>query len=50
MKVYRSIILKIINAIEYMHEKGYCHRDIKTENIFIDGDGNVKLADFGFST
>ena len=33
-----------------MHEQGYAHRDIKLENILMDGDGNPKLIDFGFST
>ena len=32
-----------------MHSKGYIYRDIKPENILIDIDGNVRLADFGLS-
>ena len=49
MKLYRSILLKIISAMEYIHDKGYCHRDIKTDNVLIDEFGNIKVADFGFS-
>ena len=40
---------QIALAVQYMHEKGLIHRDIKTENIFLKGN-IVKLGDFGVST
>lgn len=46
------IILKLTNALAYMHEIGIVHRDIKPENIlFVDDteDSNVKIADFGLA-
>jgi len=32
-----------------MHELNLVHRDIKSDNILINMDGAIKLADFGFS-
>ncbi|CAD2218067.1 protein kinase [Angomonas deanei] len=37
-------------ALQYIHESGFCHRDIKPTNIFFDEQQNVKLGDFGLAT
>ncbi len=33
-----------------MHQKGIAHLDIKLENLLLDKNYNLKIADFGFST
>lgn len=39
-----------MKAINYCHKKKVCHRDIKAENVIIDGDDlQVKLIDFGLA-
>lgn len=45
----RSIFKQIIAAVHHCHSNHIVHRDIKVENILLDYNGNVKLADFGFS-
>ena len=40
---------EIYDALEYLHECGVVHRDVKLENILIDKDGRARLADFGVS-
>ena len=41
--------LQMVDAISYCHSKGVIHRDVKPENILIGSDGNLKMADFGWS-
>ncbi|KAI8379525.1 kinase-like domain-containing protein [Radiomyces spectabilis] len=42
-------IAQITNALRYLHSLGVIHRDLKPENVLIGRDGQVKLADYGWS-
>lgn len=44
----RSIFVQVARAIHHLHTKAFVvHRDIKDENVVLDGEGNIKLIDFG---
>ena len=48
--VCKFIFLNLINAVDALHQKGICHRDLKTENIVLVGDNyDIKLIDLGFA-
>jgi serine/threonine protein kinase len=46
-KLARTIFSQILETVEFTHSKGYCHRDIKLENVFLTDDYKLKLGDFG---
>ncbi|CAD8104755.1 unnamed protein product [Paramecium primaurelia] len=48
-EIAKGIFKQILDAIQYCHSKNIAHRDIKLENILLEG-LNPKLIDFGFST
>lgn len=46
----RKIMLQIFEGINYAHDKGYCHRDLKLENILITDKGKrIIIADWAFA-
>jgi serine/threonine protein kinase len=42
-----QLFLQALDAVEFAHRQLVLHRDIKPGNILVDGEGNVKLLDFG---
>lgn len=44
----RNIFVQVAQAIHHLHTKAkVVHRDIKDENVILDGEGNIKIIDFG---
>ncbi len=44
-----QIVLQVLAALELAHGAGVVHRDVKPDNLLLQADGSVKLADFGIA-
>jgi len=47
--VARNYFQQLIEGVSFCHQQGVCHRDLKPDNLLLDGNGVLKISDFGLS-
>ena len=45
----KHLAMQMFEGLDYLHNRGVLHRDIKAANILVSADGTLKLADFGLA-
>ena len=44
-----AMVVNLLDALSYCHQKGVYHRDLKPENLLLAPDGHLKIIDFGIA-
>jgi len=44
-----ALLDQLCSALDYAHERGYVHRDVKPQNILVDARGHARVVDFGIA-
>jgi len=49
MDVVKSFVFQLLQGLAYCHDRRVLHRDLKPQNLLINKEGQLKLADFGLA-
>src|SRR5207244_7169401 len=44
-----EIAIEVARGLAFAHEQGLIHRDVKPQNVLLNGDGRAKVTDFGIA-
>lgn len=47
--IVKKFTYQLVKGVNYMHSRRVLHRDLKPQNLLVDKDGNLKIADFGLA-